>query len=223
MRGFLFLLLFFLPVICHAQETIKVAVASSLYLEMQRQVTSFEKEYDVQVSLISGSTGRLYNQIVQGAPFDIFISADDKRPESLIKKGRVIAESEVGLGYLGVKLRNRILSVPRLLSSAVIKHIAIPNPYVSPFGQLAKEVLQQQGLWHVLKDKLVYTQNAMLASMMVDQGLVDAGFVPLAEPANAIAIIHYRAVVLTDKSLALRLLKYMTTNNEVTSTLASIH
>ncbi len=223
MRRFLFLLLFCLPAISHAQETITVAVASSLYPAMQQQIISFEKEHDVQVRLISGSTGRLYNQIMQGAPFDMFISADELRPARLIEQGKVIAQSIAGSGYLGAKSGGQILPDLKLLSSSSVQRIAIPNPDVAPFGLAARELLQQQGLWDALKTKLVYTQNAMQASMMVDQGLVDAGFVPLVSPESAIAVIHYQGVVLTGKPLALRLLKHVAAKDETTTTLVLAH
>jgi len=206
-----------------AKDILTVAVASSLYPAMQQQVASFEKEHDVQVRLISGSTGRLYNQIIQGAPFDLFIAADEIRPARLVEQSKVIAEGKVGQGYLGVKSGGLILPELKLLNASSIQRIAIPNPDVAPFGQAARAALEELGLWNTLKAKLVYTQNAMQASMMVEQGLVNAGFVPLVSSEHAIAVIHYQGVVLTDKRLALYLLKYVAAQDDMPATLASAH
>ncbi len=185
----------------HAQETITVAVASSLYPAMQQQSAAFEKAHNVKIRLIPGSTGRLYNQIVQGAPFDVFIAADDRRPALLAEQGKVISRYELGQAYLGIQAGQKMLTLRQLMDSN-IRHIAIANPDVAPFGQATKAVLQKQALWSVLKHKFIYAQNAMQAAMMVDKGLVDAGFVPVSVRDFSIALIHYRGVLLADKTLA---------------------
>ncbi|MDQ7057989.1 MAG: substrate-binding domain-containing protein [Ghiorsea sp.] len=71
------------------------------------------------------------------------------------------------------------------------------NPDVAPFGLATKQVLQQAGLWQSLQAKLVYAQNAMQAAMMVNQGLVDAGFIPIADKTYALATVPYVAVLLS--------------------------
>jgi len=186
----------------YAAETLTVAVASSLYPEMQRQAETFEKGHDVSIRMVPGSTGRLYNQIMQGAPFDVFIAADEQRPELLAKQGKAIEVHEVGQGYLGVKLGRQVITDSRLLTDPSIRHIVIANPDVAPFGQASKDVLQQQRLWQVLKHKFIYARNAMQAEMMVNKGLVDAGFVPVSSRENSIAVIHYYGVVLADRAKA---------------------
>jgi len=93
------------------------------------------------------------------------------------------------------------------LTSPAIRHIAIANPKVAPFGKVSKEVLIQHGLWALLKPKFVYAQNAMQAAMMVNKGLVDAGFIPVAFKHDSVAEINYTGVVLKDKSMAIEWLK----------------
>jgi len=185
----------------YAAETLTVAVASSLYPVMQQKARVFEKEHHVRVHLVSGSTGRLYNQIVQGAPFDVFIAADKQRPAMLTKQGKVLDRQEAGRGYLGIMIGKHVADLSALASLS-IRHIAIANPDIAPFGKVARAVLQKQGFWHVLQHKFVYVQNAMQAAMMVNKGLVDAGFVPLASQQGAIASIDYQMVLLADKALA---------------------
>ncbi len=197
--GYLWLMLGFIPVSAHAQETITIAVASSLYPMAQQQAKAFETEHGITVRLVSGSTGRLYNQIMQGAPFDAFIAADQQRPALLEKQGKVVSHLQVGRAYLGVKIGMKVQADPALLLDSSIRHIAIANPDVAPFGQVSKQVLEEKGLWQLLKPKMVYAQNAMQASMMVNRGVVDAGFIPVSSVQPHIASIQYHAVSLIDK------------------------
>ena len=194
-----------------AQETITVAVASSLYTNIQQKVNLFEQEHDVAVRLVSGSTGRLYNQILQGAPFDLFIAADIDRPALLAKQGRVIEQFELGQGYLGVVAGKKSLKELSALNNPAIRHIVIANPDVAPFGKKSKEVLMRQGLWTLLQPKFVYAQNALQAGMMVDQGLVDAGLIPVASLQESIAVIEYRGVLLKNRPMALQLMSSVAT------------
>jgi len=198
----------------YAAEAITVAVASSLYPAMQQHAELFEQNQGVKVRLVSGSTGRLYNQIMQGAPFDVFISADRERPALLASRGKAIAQYDVGRGYLGLMAAQQRLIALRELKSPLVRHIAIANPDVAPFGRVTRELLQRQGLWDVLKHKFVYTRNAMQAAMMVNDGLVDAGFVPLASNAFAMAMIRYQGVLLSDKAAARLWLETIATSQQ---------
>ena len=174
----------------YAQESITVAVASSFYKKAKVYAAQFEAKHDVAVRLVSGSTGRLYNQIKQGAPFDIFIAAGSQHI-GLDKPYKAL-----GYGYLGIQLGNRFTTDLQELTRHNIYKIAIANPQAAPFGAAAKQVLEQAGLWKKLKPKLVYAQNAMQASMMVNQGLVDAAFVPVQAAQDAITRIPYTMFLL---------------------------
>jgi len=181
----------------YAQEMITVAVASSFYQQAELITHDFKKKHDVQVRLISGSTGRLYHQIKQGAPFDIWIAADAKLADSLHMKSHVIAQ-----GYLGLKVKGNWATDLHRLQDESIQTIAIANPKVAPFGRVSKRMLEQAGLWQNIQSKLVYAQNAMQANMMVNQHLTDAGFVPSPQKDKALAMIPYVAVLLSKKSAA---------------------
>jgi len=183
----------------YAAETLTVAVASSLYPVMQEQVKVFEKEHHVTVRLVPGSTGRLYNQIEQGAPFDLFIAADKERPAMLAKQGKAVAILPAGHGYLGIMVGKQVVAELGDLTNPSIHHIAIANPDVAPFGRVARTMLQKRGLWDELQHKFVYAQNAMQAAMMVDKGLVDAGLIPVSSGEFVVATISYVGVLLTDK------------------------
>jgi len=180
-----------------AQETITVAVASSFYHQTAILSKAFEDKHDMQVRLISGSTGRLYNQIKQGAPFDIFIAAGNDRGDLLKGEKNIIAH-----GYLGLKVDGHLYhDVHRLLMDN-IKKIAIANPKVAPFGQAAQDYLKRTHTWTAIKPKLVYAQNAMQAGMMVNQGLVDAGFVATTDKKSSLVAIPYVAVLLSKHASA---------------------
>jgi len=174
----------------YAQESITVAVASSFYEKAKVYATQFEAKHDVRVRLVSGSTGRLYNQIKQGAPFDIWIAAGSQHIV-LDKPNKAI-----GYGYLGVQFGSSFTTDLQRLIQNNIRKIAIANPQAAPFGAAAKQVLAQEGLWKALKPKLVYAQNAMQASMMVNQGLVDAAFVPVQAEQDSITRIPYTVFLL---------------------------
>lgn len=196
LKSAVFVCLMLCPSLVAAQEQITVAVASSYYAKAQQIKAQFEASHDVEVRLIAGSTGRLYNQIQQGAPFDIFIAADKQRPALLKKTNQVIA-----YGYVGLQVGKQFTQNLQQLTQAPIKKIVIANPEVAPFGKAVQHVLVQAGLWQALLPKLVYAQNAMQAAMMVEQGLTDAGFVP-ANKANGLAEVPYVAVLLSNNMAA---------------------
>ena len=179
-----------------SSETLTVAVASSFYPQAMQYSKQFEAKHDVTVRLVSGSTGRLYNQIKQGAPFDVFIAAGSQKID-LGKPHKVM-----GYGYLGVQLGNHFTTDLQELMQSSIYKIVIANPQTAPFGSAAKQVLAQAGLWNKLKPKLVYAQNAMQASMMVNQGLVDAAFVPVQVAQDAIMRIPYTVFLLSNTVIA---------------------
>jgi len=197
LKSAVFVCLMLCPSLVAAQEQITVAVASSYYAKAQQIKAQFEASHDVEVRLIAGSTGRLYNQIQQGAPFDIFIAADKQRPALLKKTNQVIA-----YGYVGLQVGKQFTQNLQQLTQAPIKKIVIANPEVAPFGKAVQHVLVQAGLWQALLPKLVYAQNAMQAAMMVEQGLTDAGFVPIADKTHALATVPYVAVLLSKSEQA---------------------
>ncbi len=180
-----------------------VAVASSFYPQAVAYSQQFEAKYGVQVRLVAGSTGRLFNQIQQGAPFDVFIAADTQYAAHFTGRKAIIAQ-----GYLGLRVRGKWVIDVRVLQDASIKSIAIANPKVAPFGKAAQKILKQAALWDSIQAKLVYAQNAMQAGMMVEQGLVNAGFVAITDKkAVALITIPYVAIGLNHKAITRQFLQ----------------
>lgn len=193
-----------------AAETLTVAVASSLYATLKDQAPMFEKTHGVHLQLVAGSTGRLYHQIQLGAPFDVFIAAEKKQPEQLIQSGKAMASSyTLGYGYLGLIIHHQQYQAITRLLTPNIHRIVIANPNVAPFGKACKKLLQQKNLWQRLKPKFVYAQNAMQASMMVDQGLVDAGFIPVEGSSAYLLRIPYIGVLLSERAVAKQYLNFI--------------
>ncbi|MDQ6975433.1 MAG: molybdate ABC transporter substrate-binding protein [Mariprofundaceae bacterium] len=192
-----------------ATEIFTVAVASSLYTTLQQRTLEFNKKHHAQIKIVFGSTGRLYNQIQHGAPFDVFIAADKEHPELLIKQHKASMKRVIGYGYLGLFIDHQQSQDIQRLVQTNIRRIVIANPNVAPFGRQSKKLLLKKTLWEALKPKLIYAQNAMQARMMVDQGLVDAGFVPVRKNSPYFARIPYVAVLLSDHLLGKRYLQFL--------------
>ncbi len=191
----LLLLLIHFPVSSsQAREAWTVAVASSLYPSLQARI-SHEPEHG-KIRLIPGSSGRLYNQILQGAPFDLFIAAGTRYPRLL--RARSHAQRRIAQGCIGLRIGNDFVNEPQRLIDHRIRHIAIANPDVAPFGQLARRLLRQADLWTPLRSRLVYARNALQARMMIDRGLVDAAWVAGAPEGFCLGRLEYIAVLLRD-------------------------
>lgn len=176
MRIFYFVLTLIL-VSCNSSETLKVATSANMQFAMQEIIDSFMESCHCQVDLITGSSGKLTAQIEQGAPYDIFVSANTKYPTYLFKKGltkstpKVYAQGQLVLW--SSKPQKYQLSD---LTSDLIKQIAIPNPKNAPYGQAAIEVLKQKHIYHQVKQKLVYGESVSQVNQFVESQTVDVGF-----------------------------------------------
>jgi molybdate transport system substrate-binding protein len=156
-----------------------VAVAANFLTPAREIVARFELESEHRIRLVSGSSGLIYAQISQGAPFDIFMSADTTRPDALEDDGLVVARRTYARGRLVLwgSDANSDDDIGR-----VTRAFAIANPDVAPYGAAAIEVLDTLGL----APPLVYGENvaqafAMIATGNAEMGLVAAGFVPAGE------------------------------------------
>jgi len=192
-------------------EQATVAVAANFATTLARLVAPFEARGDHTIRVASGSTGKLYAQIVHGAPFDLFLAADTERPDRLIADG--LASPDDRITYAVGRLV--LWSGPddpseALLEGGKIPRLAIANPGLAPYGVAAMEVLEHYGLTGARAPALVMGENiaqtvAMLATGNADHGLVALSMASAAEgkarlwtiPATAHAPIHQDAVLLT--------------------------
>jgi molybdate transport system substrate-binding protein len=161
-----------------------VAVAANFAEVVQELKPAFEKASGHKLQPTTGSTGKLYAQIKEGAPFHILLSADAKTPERLEEEKAGVAGTRftyaVGKLTLWSSDPGRIGSDgAAALKAGDVRHIAIANPDLAPYGVAARETLQSLGLWDSLKTKIVMGQNIGQTHSMVATGNAQLGFIAL--------------------------------------------
>jgi len=159
---------------------VRVAVASNFKSALQKISVDFKQATGHDLKISSGSSGKLFAQIKHGAPFDIFLSADEKLPLLLIKDE--IASSESAYVYALGKLvfvSNIEVSgaCEEAINSKYLKHLAIANPKIAPYGLAAKQVLQKLSLWQQLQPRIVMGENIAQTFKFVSTKNAGAGFV----------------------------------------------
>jgi molybdate transport system substrate-binding protein len=174
------LLLFFtgISTLLHAQ-TLRIAVAANLQSVIKVLNADFTKQTGVTVEPIIGSSGNLVTQIKNGAPFDMFLSADMAFPESLFKAGFSMDEPVVyAWGNLiicsqkNIDLKNWVT----LLQRNKVDKIAIANSAIAPYGKAAEEALIKKGIMNTIKPKLVYGESIAQVNTYISTGVVTVGF-----------------------------------------------
>lgn len=185
MKLFILILFFAASIVAKGQSSGKVliAAASDLKFALDSIISVFKKNYsDSQVEVTYGSSGKLYEQISNDAPFDLFFSADIGYPQSLQEKGLTISEVETyGVGRIVLwckKIDPRTAGVETLLNESITK-IAIANPRHAPYGRRAEEAMKYFKVYEQVKSKLVYGENISQAAQFVTTGAADAGIVAL--------------------------------------------
>lgn len=163
--------------------TITVAAAADLRFAMDEIVAAFEAgSHGDRVEVVFGSSGKFQNQIQQGAPYDLFFSADIEFPRRLAEGG--FAASEVRPYSLGrIVLWSASLDATRMtlasLAEPAITRIAIGNPQHAPYGKRAEEALRASGLWERVESKLVFGENIAQAAQFVETGNAQVGILAL--------------------------------------------
>ncbi len=202
----LFLLLWLWSTFCIAQIT-SVAVAANMKDTFSEIYAAFKATGKPELRVIYGSSGNFTAQIMNGAPFNLFISADESFPLELYKNGKTVDEGRVyAIGKIvlltknssGLKLGNSKAEL--VLAIARANKIAIAKPELAPYGKAAMEYMKGEGLWDFAKDKLVYGDNLGVATMYVVTGAADLGFtgLSLAKSPEVAKDAHY---VLVDDGL----------------------
>ncbi len=172
----------------HAAE-LRIAVAANFAVPAEAIAKAFETESGTKVSMSSGSSGALFAQITQGAPFSVFLSADAARPERLESQGLGVAGSRFtyALGRLVLWSRDQDLITGNgsVLRTGSYTHLAIANPATAPYGAAAMDVLAALGATHAVGDRLVTGQSVAQAFGFVESGNAELGFVALSQVQNA--------------------------------------
>jgi molybdate transport system substrate-binding protein len=171
------------PASAQADEAL-VAVAANFAEVIQELKPVFEKASGHKLTSTTGATGKLYAQIKEGAPFQVLLSADAKTPELLESEKAAVAGSRftyaIGKLTLWSSDQGRISADgATALKAGDVRHIAIANPDLAPYGVAARETLQALGLWDSLKSKIVMGQNIGQTHSMVSTGNAQLGFIAL--------------------------------------------
>ncbi|AQS42312.1 MAG: Molybdenum ABC transporter periplasmic molybdate-binding protein (precursor) [Candidatus Tokpelaia hoelldobleri] len=176
--------LFFLLAASLAQAgQVVVAVAANFTGPAQDIAAVFKQETGHDVTLSYGATGGFYNQIAQGAPFDVFLAADNVRPEQAIDEGYGVTGTNFtyAVGKLVLWRANGKISGAKTLLDPSVNHIAYGNPDTVPYGRAAVEVMEALGFYEILKPKRVEGRNIEQVFQFVDTGNAEIGFVALSQ------------------------------------------
>lgn len=167
-----------------AAQTLRVAVAADFGRAMKRLAAEYEKKSPVKIEIITGASGTLFAQIQNGAPFDLFFSADADYPQKLVDAG--LAEADMlktyAIGQIGLWIPRSRLGDDKLrpklwLTRSWVKKIAIANPEHAPYGRAAVAALRSMGLYDTLKDKIVLGENVAQAAQFVESGNADLAII----------------------------------------------
>ncbi len=184
-----------------AQE-ISIAAASDLHSAMDEIVSRFEREASVQVKVSYGSSGNFFQQIQNGAPFDLFFSANTDYPKKLQSAGLIADDSyyEYARGEIVLLARSTsTLELSRglaLLLDPAVKKIAIADPAHAPYGQAAVAALKSQNLYDQVLSKIVTGENISQAASYVLSGAADIGIIAksLAISPTSASQVKYSAI-----------------------------
>ncbi len=160
---------------------IRVAVASNFMPTAKQLARQFEADSGHSIKLASGSTGKLYAQIRNGAPFEAFFAADVKRPELLEQQGSALPGSRftyaVGKLVLWSPRADLVDQEGEVLKSGDFRFLALANPRLAPYGRAAEQVLRKLERWHGLQQRLVRGENIGQTFQFVKSGNAALGFV----------------------------------------------
>ena len=173
----LLLFAFFLPAISVAETTLTVAAAADLAsLEPEISASFHGAHPNVSLRFVTEASGALTQQIENGAPYDVFLSANAQFVERLAKEGKLRPESVLAYaeGRLGVLWRDKKPHEIRALRENWVHFIALANPKLAPYGLAAQQALEHAGLWKSVEHKVVYGENVRQALQLFESGNADA-------------------------------------------------
>ncbi len=181
----MFLMIWFSGIV-RADEKILVAAASDLNFAMNEICRDFEKSHPgIKVEISYGSSGNFYAQIKQGAPYDIFFSADASYPTLLEDEGFAVKGQRqlYAIGKIVLWIPKKFALNPQkglnLVLEPELKKLAIANPRHAPYGRAAEESLRYYGLWDKVQGKLVFGENISQTAQFVQTGSADAGIIAM--------------------------------------------
>ena len=172
------MLLCLLPVSAMAEQ-ITVAAAANVQFTLDELKAEFTKETGVDVKTVIGSSGKLTSQIENGAPFDVFLSADMKYPQTIYKDGLSFEKPKIyayGALVLWTMKEVDLSKGTGILTDASVKKIALANPQLAPYGRQAVNAMKYNHLYPGIASKLVYGESISQANQFITTQAVDVGF-----------------------------------------------
>ncbi|OLF53386.1 molybdate ABC transporter substrate-binding protein [Pseudomonas chlororaphis] len=164
---------------------VQVAVAANFTAPIQAIAADFEKDTGHKLVAAYGATGQFYTQIKNGAPFEVFLAADDSTPEKLDSEGDTVKGSRftyaIGTLALWSAKDGYVDGKGQVLKDNQYQHLSIANPKAAPYGLAATQVLAKLGLTEQVKAKIVEGQNITQAYQFVSTGNAELGFVALSQ------------------------------------------
>ncbi|MGD9889538.1 MAG: molybdate ABC transporter substrate-binding protein [Halothiobacillaceae bacterium] len=166
-------------------ETLNVSVAVNFAKVLEDLGADFKSKTGHELKLSSGPTGKLYAQIVNGGPYDLFFAADVVKPQALVKDGLAVEGSYMLYAQGVLALWSPSLPVKEhyktVLEKAEFNHLAIANPKVAPYGAEAIKVMQELGVYDTVKPKVVNGESLAHAFQYVQTGNASLGFLALSQ------------------------------------------
>ena len=163
----------------HGENFLNIAVASNFNSTLEKISFQYERKEKIKINIISGSSGILFAQIVNGAPYDIFFSADSDRPKMLDSKGLSRAREAYAYGRIVFWERDEPVQEQSLSQSN--RKLALARPEFAPYGKAALEILENFN--HDLSN-LAYGVNVNQVFAYIETGSVNAGFISLSQALN---------------------------------------
>ncbi|AZZ76075.1 molybdate ABC transporter substrate-binding protein [Pseudomonas sp. RU47] len=166
-------------------DEVQVAVAANFTAPIQAIAADFEKDTGHKLVAAYGATGQFYTQIKNGAPFEVFLSADGTTPEKLEKEGDTVKGSRftyaIGTLALWSAKEGYVDAKGEVLKKNEYQHLSIANPKAAPYGLAATQVLEKLKLTEATKARIVEGQNITQAYQFVSTGNAELGFVALSQ------------------------------------------
>ena len=163
---------------------VRIAVAANFTHTLSQLQTQFETQTPHRISIISGSTGKLFAQINNGAPFDVFLSADAEAPTQLMASGQAVVQSQFtyarGRLVLWSAQSEAVSDVVQSLRTSTQK-IALANPKHAPYGRAAEQALRALHLWDEVRNRIVLGENVNQTLQFAATGNATWAFVGLAQ------------------------------------------
>jgi molybdate transport system substrate-binding protein len=170
---------------CASAGEIRVAVAANFAGPMRSIAAEFEKDTGHKAQLSTGATGAFYAQISNGAPFEVFLSADDETPQKLEKEGKAVAGTRftyaIGRLALWSTKPDLVDNAGNVLKTGNFNHLAMASPKLAPYGIAAAQTLSRMGVLKTLGSKVVLGENIAQTFQFISTGNAELGFVALSQ------------------------------------------